>query len=133
MKVINTIICVIFALVISGCSFLPKQIIREKVYLPKPSPTKNNEMADEYFRFCKLQYEICNFEDGIRNCLKSIENESSNSKKARTYIYIGACYFYADDIESAKFYFKKAKRTCSRVNPSSREFAPEIVQLFNAS
>jgi len=94
-------------------------------------PSKNYQHSIKYFNQARQEYLNFKFQDSIASLQKAIANEMSDPGKARYYIYMGANYFYLGDLKSAQSCFSVAKKYNRYAKPSSMEFPPEIIRLYN--
>ena len=123
-----------FAMMASGCT-----VRHHHRYLqaqPKSSKSISRDqsgLAKKYFMKGKEAYYGCSFEDSIKQLEKAVLHESSNTKKANYYIYIGADWFYLKKIPFAKKSFTRAKTYSKEVRPSKTEFPLEIIKLYDES
>ena len=95
------------------------------------SPSKNDQYSKKYFKQAKHEYLNFKFQDSITSLGKAITYETYNSDKANYYIYMGANYFYLRDLKSALSCFSTAKKHNQYIRPSSVDFPPEIIRLYN--
>lgn len=132
----NISVCILLALIIlttlSGCSLLPicTNTKKENSY---PKENGKSEQASVFFENGKQGYMHFKFNEAIKFLQSAINCETSGTKKAQIFIYLGATYFYKNDIQSAKNCFSQAKKNDSKVEPSRSDFPREIINLFRNS
>ena len=97
------------------------------------APSKNYQHSRKYFNQAEQEYLNFKFKDSITSLQKAIAHEISDPERARYYIYMGANYFYLRDLKSAQSCFSVAKKYNRYVRPSSLEFPPEIIRLYNCA
>jgi len=103
---------------------------------PKSSKSVSRDqsgLAQKYFMKGREAYYGCRFEDSIKQLKKAVLHESSNTKKANYFIFIGADWFYLEKIPFAKSSFTRAKAYSKGVRPSKTEFPFEIIKLYDES
>ena len=125
---------VFFVMTGSGCAV--HQHHRSIQAQPKSSKSVSRDqsgLAQKYFMKGKEAYYGCRFEDSIRQLEKAVLHESSNTKKATYFIFIGADWFYLEKMPSAKNSFSQAKAYSKGVRPSKTEFPFEIIKLYDES
>ena len=120
-------------MLVAGCAVRVVQVpVKDSVPAKIHSTGKDKALAAEYFRFGRFNYQDCRFRDSIDYLIKAISKEDSSKRKAQCYIYIGASYFYLDELEEAKFSFVKAKALDPEAVVSEREFSPQIIRVFRS-
>ena len=88
------------------------------------------ELAYRTFLKGKAYYLNFSLASAVEAFEDAINYESPPVHKSRTYIYLGASYFYLNDFQSANKYFSKAKRLSPSVTPPSSDFPWEILKAF---
>jgi len=92
---------------------------------------KKSPMQAEFnFDLGNACYNQGHFAKSISYLFKAIKNFTSSKRIADAYMLIGANYFYLDEVDYAKKYFKKSKRSYSKCYPSKKDFPNEIRKLF---
>jgi tetratricopeptide (TPR) repeat protein len=99
---------------------------------PKVDHSRQNESKLAYKRFLNGKAHYLNFSlaSAVEAFEDAISYESPPVHKSRTYIYLGASYFYLNDFQSANKYFSKAKRLSPSVTPPSSDFPWEILKAY---
>ena len=125
---------VFFVMTGSGCA-----VHHHHRYLqaqPKSSKSVSRDqsgLSQKYFMKGKEAYYGCSFENSIKQLEKAVLHESSNKKKSNYYIFIGADWFYLENIPFAKNSFSRAKTYSKEVRPPKTEFPLEIIKLYDES
>ena len=96
-------------------------------------PAKNLPKAELYYDLGITSYNQGNFIRSTEYLFKAVENFESRTKIAYAYIFIGANFFYREEISYAKKYFKKARLISPNIYPQRTDFPHEIINLFNAT
>ena len=94
---------------------------------------QKSELANKCFLKGKAHYLNFKLISAIEAFEEAVIHESSSTQKSRTYIYLGASYFYLHDFQAAKKNFSIAKRISLSVTPSSSNFPCEILNAFESS
>ena len=91
---------------------------------------RESKLAQEWFLKGKDYYFDFSFVSAVEAFKEAILYEKSSVLKCRDYIFLGASYFYLNDLYSASANFSNAKRITLSVTPSSSEFAWEIIKAY---
>lgn len=126
----STIMALALTYMIVGCSSKPTYT---RVINSRPFDYQGAEQAKKYFQYGKDYYFNFKFSESIEYLRKALWYGHSNRKKATYYLYIGANYFYLDDINSSISSFSKAKELDRYNTPSRSEFPNEIINLYYRS
>jgi len=122
------LVCSVFG----GCSSTAKHS-NNKGGRQDQTDNKKSEQVRRFFSLGKEEYMNCKFSESIKYLKKAIDCEPKRSKKAECFLYLGASYFYKEDIRSARYCFSQAKMYNSNIEPSRSEFPGEIIELFRNS
>ena len=114
----------------SACAVTQPLAVKTHNLLKQKKTSKKINEAEHYFDLGKACYNQGYFKESISYLVKSVNGLDSNKKKAELYIFIGADYFYLDEIQCSKKYFKKSKQFYSKIYPDKKQFPAEIRKLF---
>ena len=112
---------------ISGCVPGTTYVVSNK------KPGKNLPMAEIYYDLGRASYNQGNFHKSTEYLFKAVENFKSRKKMAYAYIFIGANFYYREEISYAKKYFKKARMLSPNIYPKHKDFPYEIINLFKST
>ena len=129
---LTSVLLVMASAIVSGCTVRHYHYAQERSASSTPS-SQQSSLATKYFRAGRDHYLGCRFRKSITHLEKAIVFESSNSRKALCCVYIGAAWFYLEEVPSAKNSFSRAKQYSWEVRPSKTEFPFEIMKLYEES
>ena len=121
------LITMLWYFLISGCVPGTTYVVSNK------KPAKNLPMAEIYYDLGRASYNQGDFYKSTEYLFKAVENFESRRKIAYAYIFIGANFFYREEVSYTKKYFKKARMFSPSIYPQRKDFPYEIINLFNST